>query len=115
MARPAFCPRGVLSVLRFFTIDLSEYAREFGVEIYSKKRLKNSAWDLGGSPPFSPRGRLGSVEAEPSIPYNVISTSIPHRGGGEFSRRIRTTKERFFNIFRETMYTMLGSLRVETT
>ena len=33
-ARPTFWPWDRLSILRFFTIDLSEYAREFGVEIF---------------------------------------------------------------------------------
>ena len=56
----------MLSVLRFFTIDLSEYAREFSVEIF-RKTTKNGVWDLGGPPPFSPRGRLGSAEAEPRL------------------------------------------------
>ena len=35
--------------------------------------------------------------------------------GSGVSRKIITTKERFFIVFPETMYAMLGNLRVEAT
>ena len=35
--------------------------------------------------------------------------------GSGVSQKIRTTKERFFIVFRETMYIMLENLRVEAT
>ena len=114
MARPIFWPRGELSVHRFFTINLSEYAREFGVGIF-QKTTKNGAWDLEGpSPLLAPEG--GSVlQRQSRVSLITLSQRRSPVEGGEFSRKIRTTKERFFNIFRETMYTMLGNLRVETT
>ena len=53
-----------------------------------------------------------SAEAKPSLPYGVIVTLRPTMGSGGFSK-IRTIKERFFIVFQETMYRMLGNLRVK--
>ena len=60
-------------------------AREFGVEIF-ERRLRNGVRDLGGSPLFSPRGRLGSAEAEPSLSHSVIVTLSPYRQTSSLQR-----------------------------
>ena len=82
MARPTFWPWDRLLVLRFFTIDLSEYAREFGVEIYSKKRLKNSDWDLGGPPLLAPEE--GSVLQLRNLCLGLVTSLFKFMFGAEF-------------------------------
>jgi len=47
---------------------------------FCEKQLKNGAWDLGGVPPSSPRGRLGFAEAEPSLPCRVYCTAETYDG-----------------------------------
>ena len=58
---------------------------------------KNSAWDLyvglRGSPPSSPRGRLGFAEAEPCLPCDVIVLPRPMMGLEGFLEELEQLKK----------------------
>ena len=73
--------------------------------------LKNGAWDLGEVPHLAPEGGLVlQRQSRVSQCYRIAET---HDGLEGVSRKIRTTKERFLIVFRETIYTMLGNLRIK--
>ena len=62
---------------------------------FCEKQLKNGAWDLGGSSPSSPRGRLGPAEAEPSLPCRVTELPRPTMGSGVYSKNLDQLKNAF--------------------
>ena len=75
MARPALWPQDTLLVLRFLVMVLPERERVWRGNF--RKTVKKRRPGLRGFPLFSPRGRLGSAEAEPSLSCSVIVTSSP--------------------------------------
>ena len=77
MTRPALWPQDTLLVLRFLATVLLECERVWRGNF--RKMVKKRRPGLGGSPLFSPRGRLGSTEAEPSLSCSVIVTLSPYR------------------------------------